>query len=126
MRPFKSLLTIYSTLSPAPHFRAALATLQKNATSFSLFLAAYLNGRYEHISPSIRPGLKSLLEPFFTEPRDAKKLIDRIIDIVRKGVRVEPAEMETLSKDLTVPLAEFLEALTRQLECLETEMDGIA
>jgi len=101
-----------------PRHRVAIAAgaLENNIASFTSFLTSYLNGRHEILSKDLQPKLKKLLEPFFSDPRDAQTLLSAIENDTKAIVKVETGHVKMLSQDLITPLTELLAALVGVLE----------
>ncbi|KAK5074547.1 hypothetical protein LTR70_010170 [Exophiala xenobiotica] len=101
-----------------PRHRLAISAgaLENNIASFTSFLTSYLNGRHEIVSKDLQPKLKNLLEPFFSDPRDAQTLLSAIVNETKAIVKVETGHVKMLSQDLIAPMTELLAALVGVLE----------
>lgn len=102
-----------------PHqqpFDTTLAHLKNNIASFTPFVVLYLNGRHRHLTYGLRAQINKVIGGLFDDPEDAKRIIDKIMKVLKDGVRYVDQDVQGLGSDIIGPVGAVLWTLVEYLE----------
>lgn len=97
-------------------FDTTLAHLKNNIASFTPFIVLYLNGRHRHLTYGLRAQINKVIGGLFDDPEDAKRIIDKIMKVLKDGVRYVDQDVQGLGSDIIGPVGAVLWTLVEYLE----------
>lgn len=97
-------------------FDVTLAHLKNNIASFTPFIVLYLNGRHRHLTYGMRAQINKVIDGLFDDPDDAKRIIDKIMKVLKDGVRYVDQDVQGLGSDIIGPMGAVLWTLVGYLD----------